>query len=169
MSPFTVGDRVKVDELTGDITEMSLLVTRLRTIKNEDVTIPNTHILAGETINYSSSAKSTKKLIVPLSITIGYEVSKDLVKNLLLKSTANIENVLEEPQAFVLLTSLDNSYISYELNVFTEKANNILQIKSDLMEKILEEFNKSEIEILSPQYISMRESNESTVIKEGAK
>ena len=162
MSPFKVGDRVKVDQLTGDITEMSLLVTRLRTIKNEDVTIPNSHILAQETINYSSSTKTTNKLILPLTITIGYEVANNDVKELLQKSATGVSSVLTEPAPFVLLTELDGSFISYELNIYTDDADQILQIKSDLRESIIDNFNQAGIEILSPQYISMRDGNKTT-------
>jgi len=164
MSPFTVGDRVKVENLTGDITEMGLLVTRLRTIKNEDVTIPNSHILTQEAVNYSSSAKSKIKLIIPLTITIGYEVAKNDVKDLLQKSAVGIKSVLTDPAPFVLLTELNGSFISYELNVYTDNADQILQIKSDLRESIIDNFNQAGIEILSPQYISMRDGNKTTVV-----
>lgn len=156
MSPFTVGDRVKLGEIVGDITEMGLLVTRLRTVKNEDITIPNSHILTRETTNYSSSAKSPERLIIPITITIGYETNKDKVKELLLASSAACQDTLKDPAPFVLITSLDGSYISYELNVYINSASKILQVKSDIQEQILEEFHNAEIEILSPQYLTMR-------------
>jgi small-conductance mechanosensitive channel len=137
MSPFKVGDKVKVGEVTGNISEMGLLVTRVETIKNEQVTIPNSLILTKETINYTASAKSENHLIIPIPVTIGYDVSKDKVKSLLLESSIHIKGVLNEPKAFVLLTELDGSFISYELNVYTKQANDILQIKSDLRESEL--------------------------------
>lgn len=159
MSPFKLRDRVKIGDVVGDISEMNLLVTRIETIKNEEVTIPNSHILSKETINYTTSAKSVNKLIVPINITIGYDVSKDQVKTLLLESCLDIKGILIEPQAFVLLTELDGSYISYELNVYTDTASEVLRIKSDLRENIITKFHDAKIEILSPQYISMRDGN----------
>lgn len=163
MSPFRVGDRVKVDDMIGDITEMGLLVTRIRTIKNEEVTIPNSYILSRETVNYSSSAKASHRLTIPIPITIGYEVPKNKVKELLIQSTKNIESIVAEPKPFVLITELDGSYIAYELNVQTDRADKVLQIKSDLRENIIDNFNAESIEILSPMYISTRDGNKSTI------
>ncbi|HEX9251448.1 MAG TPA: mechanosensitive ion channel domain-containing protein, partial [Ignavibacteriaceae bacterium] len=52
MRPFKVGDRIKIGDVTGDVIEKTLLVTRLRTPKNEEVTIPNSSVLSGNTVNY---------------------------------------------------------------------------------------------------------------------
>lgn len=155
MSPFRRGDRVKIGDVVGDISEMGLLVTRIETIKNEQVTIPNSQILSKETVNYSASAKSENNLIISVIVTIGYDVSKDTVKSLLLESSKGISDVLEDPAAFVFINELDGSYISYELNVYTSKAKKSLQIKSDLRENIIKKFGESGVEILSPQHLKM--------------
>ena len=73
MRAFKIGDRVKIGDTVGDVMEKTMLVTRLRTIKNEEVTIPNGAILNGSTVNYSTSAKDTG-LILYTTITIGYDV-----------------------------------------------------------------------------------------------
>ena len=54
---FHPGDRVKIADTVGDIIERSLLVTRIRTIKNVEITIPNSMILSSHVINYSKSSK----------------------------------------------------------------------------------------------------------------
>ena len=58
MRAYKIRDRVKIGEITGDIIEKTLLVTRVRTIKNEDITIPNSTIMNSHTINYSSSSEN---------------------------------------------------------------------------------------------------------------
>ena len=67
---FRIGDRVKVGDAYGDIVEMALLATRVRTIKNEDVTIPNSIVLGTPVTNYSRQAR-TMGLIINKSVTIG--------------------------------------------------------------------------------------------------
>ena len=57
MRPFQVGDWIKSGEIIGVVIEKNALVTRLKTINNEDVTIPNSAILGGATMNYSSIGK----------------------------------------------------------------------------------------------------------------
>ncbi len=73
MRPFKLGDRIKIGEITGDVIEKNMLVTRLRTIKNEEITIPNSSVLSGNTINYSSMSKSDG-LIIHTTVTIGYDI-----------------------------------------------------------------------------------------------
>ena len=69
---FKVGDRVKIGDHLGDVTEQKLQVTRLRSPKNEEIVIPNAQILNGEVVNYSSLAR-TQGLILHTEVGIGYE------------------------------------------------------------------------------------------------
>lgn len=168
MTPYGVGDRVKIDNIIGDITEIGLLVTRLRTIKNEEVTIPNSKILSKETINYTDSTQNKKTLLLHIDITIGYDVAWRKVEELLLNSAKSIEGSSNEEEAFVLLKQLENNYISYELNLPIQDASKMIQIKSELNKNILDNFNKAGIEILSPAYYSRRDGSSSTIVKEDA-
>ena len=82
MRPFQIGDRVKIADTVGDVVLKTLLVTRVRTIKNVDVTIPNATVLASHIINYNSSAKQ-RGLILHTSVTIGYDAPWRKVHELL--------------------------------------------------------------------------------------
>ena len=75
MRPFKIGDRIKIGDITGDVIEKTALVTRIRTIKNEDITVPNSTVLSSNTINYSGNTKPEDKgLILHTTVTIGYDV-----------------------------------------------------------------------------------------------
>ena len=74
-----VGDRVKIGETVGDVVERTILVTRIRTIKNVDITIPNGVLLNNHIVNYSASSEETG-MILPTAITIGYDVPWRLVQ-----------------------------------------------------------------------------------------
>ena len=69
---FKVGDRIKVGDVFGDVIEMRLQVTHLRSLKNEEIVIPNSQILASEVVNYSSLARA-QGLILHTEVGIGYE------------------------------------------------------------------------------------------------
>lgn len=118
MRPYKVGDRVKIGEVPGEVLEKTLLVTRLRTIKNEDVTIPNSNILSGHTINYAAAA-AHEGLILHSTVTIGYDVTWPQVHALLLAAARATEGVEEAPAPFVLQTSLDDFYVAYQINACT--------------------------------------------------
>lgn len=163
MRPYQLGDRVKIQDTVGDVIEKSLLVTRIRTPKNEDVTIPNANIITNHLINYSANAKG-HGLVLHTSITIGYDVPPEEVEALLIKSAELSESILKDPKPFVLETSLDDNYVSYELNAYTREAKNMPRIYSNIHRNILQVFNEAGVEILSPQYVAARDGNPTTVI-----
>ena len=118
MRPFVIGDRVKIDNTVGDVIEKNLLVTRVRTTKNEDVTIPNATIINAHLWNYSKSASSVGLILHP-TVTIGYDVPSKQVIQLLLAAAKNTKDLTREFKPFVLQKSLNDFYVEYELNVYT--------------------------------------------------
>jgi small-conductance mechanosensitive channel len=155
---FQVGDRVKVGDAVGDVMEKTLLVTRIRTIKNVDISIPNAMVLSTHIVNYSSSAEDTG-LILHTSVTIGYDVPWAKVHELLIEAARTTENILHDPSPFVLQTSLDDFYVTYELNAYTHRPNQMAQTYSSLHQKIQDRFNEAGVEIMSPHYNAVRDGN----------
>lgn len=162
MRPYQIGDRVKIQDTTGDVIEKTLLVTRIRTIKNEDVTIPNANIINNHLINYSANVDKNG-LLLHTSITIGYDVPWDQVEKLLIEAATKSIHIEPEPAPFVLQTSLDDNYVSYEINAYSKEAKKMALIYSDIHKNILDVFNTAGVEILSPQYIAARDGNLTTV------
>ncbi|MDJ0363833.1 mechanosensitive ion channel [Hymenobacter sp. H14-R3] len=155
MRPYKVGDRVKIGEITGDVLEKTLLVTRVRTTKNEDVTIPNSNILSGHTVNYSAAA-SHEGLVLHTTITIGYDVPWPQVHALLLAAARATEGVEAIPAPFVLQTSLDDFYVAYQLNAYTQLPHRQAGLYSLLHQHIQDAFARAGVEIMSPHYRAMR-------------
>lgn len=156
MRPFQVGDRVKLGTTIGDVVEKNLLVTRIRTIKNVDVTIPNSNVLNSHIINYSAVADS-KGLILNPRINIGYDVNWRKVHELMMQAASRTEGVLQDPKPFVFQVALDSSYVQYELNAYTRLANNFDDVYSDLYKNIQDLFNEAQVEIMSPTYHALRD------------
>ena len=158
MRLFKLGDRVKIGDITGDIIEKSLLVTRIRTIKNEIISIPNSTILNSSTVNYSSDA-GENGLILHTTVTIGYDVPWRDLHNALIDAALRTDLILQNPQPFVLQTSLDDFYISYQINAYTNEPNRQIVIYSNLHQNIQDVCNERGIEIMSPHYKSIRDGN----------
>ena len=159
---FQIGDRVKIGESTGDITEKTLLVTRVRTIKNVEVTIPNSSVLTSQILNYTSLA-ATRGLILHTSVTIGYDAPWRKVHELLIAAALRTENIKPEPAPFVLQTSLDDFYVRYEINAVTDRAELMAATYSALHQNIQETFNEGGVEILSPHYSQLRDGNHTSI------
>ena len=162
MRPFKIGDRVKIGDVVGDVIEKTMLVTRIRTIKNEDITVPNSAVLSSHTINYSSNSYETG-LIIHTTITIGYDVPWRKMHDVLIQAALKTEHINQEPKPFVLQTSLDDFYVSYQLNAYTNEANKQAKIYSDLHQNIQDCCNENDIEILSPHYRGLRDGNQITI------
>lgn len=162
MRLFKIGDRVKIGEVIGDVIEKSLLVTRIRTIKNEIISIPNSTVMGSHTINYSSDAPE-KGLIIHTTVTIGYDVPWKLMHEALIEAASRTTFVLKEPEPFVLQTSLEDFYVAYQINAYIKEANKQAIIYSNLHQNIQDVCNEKGIEIMSPHYRAARDGSSSTI------
>lgn len=165
MRAFKQGDRIKLNDTVGNVIEKTAFVTRLRTIKNEIVTIPNSFIMSSQTVNYTSSAR-TYGLIIHSEVTIGYDAPWRKVHQLLIDAAKATPGVMPEPAPFVLETALSDFYPVYQVNAYIQEANNMTTIYSALHQNIQDYFDKAGVEIMSPHYTAFRNGNASTIPKE---
>lgn len=165
MRPFKLGDRIQLNDTTGNVIEKTPLVTRIKTPKNEVVTIPNSFIMSSHIVNYSASAREYG-LIIHSEVTIGYDVPWRQVHQLLIEAALNTPGVIDDPRPFVLETSLSDWYPVYQINAYIREADKLAQIYSDLHQNIQDRFNEAGVEIMSPHYMAMRDGNESTIPKD---
>jgi len=150
-----IGDRVKIGTTTGDVVERTILVTRIRTIKNVVVSIPNSMVLNNEIVNYSAlTAKGG--LILNTTVTIGYDIPWRKVYELLIQSALATQDVQNSPEPYVLQTSLDDYYVSYELNAYTHDPKRMAVTYSELHQNIQDHFKAAGVEIMSPVYMAYR-------------
>jgi small-conductance mechanosensitive channel len=161
---FEVGDRVQIADATGDIVEKSLLVTRIRSIKNVVITIPNSMVVSNQIINFSSLAlMPDTSLILHTTITLGYDIPWRKVHATLIEAAQATEHILDNPVPFVWQTSLDDFYVSYELNAYTNQPTLMAKIYGELHQNIQDKCNEVGIEIMSPHYSAMRDGNQNTI------
>lgn len=159
MRLFKLGDRVKIGEVEGDVIEKSMLVTRVKTIKNEIISIPNSTVMNSHTINYSNEAEKGHGLVIHTTVTIGYDVPWRHTHQALLNAADRTELLLKDPKPYVYQTSLDDFYVSYQLNAYTSEASKQAVIYSTLHQNIQDCFFEAGIEILSPHYRAARDGN----------
>jgi len=159
MRAFKIGDRVKIADTMGDVIEKTLLITRVRTIKNVEITIANAMVLGSHIINFSASGQQ-EGLVLHTTVTIGYDAPWRTVHQLLLDAALSTEGILKQPAPFILQTALDDFYVHYELNAYTDQPSRMAKIYSDLHANIQDKFNAAGVEIMSPHYSSVRDGNQ---------
>jgi len=162
MRAFKVGDRVRIGDTIGDVIDQSLLVTHVRTIKNEDVTVPNAMVLNAHIVNYSARARE-EGLILHTSVTIGYDAPWRTVHELLIEAARKTPCILVEPKPFVLQTALNDFYVTYELNAHTDDPHQMVNTYSALHGYIQDTFNEAGVEIMSPHYAQLRDGNKTAI------
>ncbi|TRU72712.1 MAG: mechanosensitive ion channel family protein [Microcystis viridis Mv_BB_P_19951000_S69] len=161
---FRIGDHIQVGDVIGDLIEKNFLVIRICTPTNKIITIPNSSLLSSNVINFSISSRELNRyLIIQTTITLGYDLPWRKAHTTLIEAALETEHILKEPAPFVLQTSLDNFYISYQLNAYTNQPNLMVIIYSELHQNIQDKCNEAGIEILSPSYTSLRDGNTTTI------
>lgn len=138
---FHLGDRIKVGELLGDVTKVGLMVTNLRSVKNEELILPNSMILNGHVINYSSLARE-QGLILHTTVGIGYETPWRQVEAMLLMAAERTPGLLLKPPPYILHKELGDFCVTYELSVYTATHSAMFQLYTQLHRNILDVFNE---------------------------
>ena len=162
---FKVGDFVQVASMQGTVVELGLLSTRLRTPKNEFVTLPNNVVVSGAVTDYTAAGEHDRPLLIYSSVTIGYDVPWRQVHELLTTAAGNTDGVLKQPAAFVLQRALDDSYVEYQVNapIDATRAAEHRSIYSHLHANIQDSFWAAGVEIMSPTYHAVRDGNTVTI------
>ena len=148
---FKIGDRVRFGDVEGLVSNSGAMVTHLRTLKNEDIVVPNSLILNNNITNFSTLA-STRGLILHTTVGIGYETPWRQVDAMLKLAAARTPGALKEPAPFVWLKSLGDFAVTYELNVYTNDPMNHAHLYSALHRNVLDAFNEYGVQIMTPAY-----------------
>jgi small-conductance mechanosensitive channel len=165
MRPFIIGDVVKVGGNIGTVVSKGMLVTRLNTPKNEEISIPNKMVVEGQIVNYSSEEKGVG-IFMHTTVTLGYDVSWRKVHETMIEAAKRTSDIIDDPKPFVLQTALNDFSVAYELNAYTKNPSKMAATYSELHQNLQDCLNEQGIEILSPHYRVQRTSNETTIPKE---
>jgi small-conductance mechanosensitive channel len=133
------------------VEEQELLVTRLRSVKNEEVIIPNSILLNSNITNFSKKAKE-QGLIIHTTVGIGYETPWRLVDAMLKEAADRTDGLLKQPPPFVLKLALGDFAVTYEINAYCNDVSRMHLCYSTLHQHILDVFNENNVQIMTPAY-----------------
>jgi small-conductance mechanosensitive channel len=148
---FKVGDRVMIKDLIGDVTDIRLMVTHLRTVRNEEIVVPNSEILNSFIMNYSTLAHS-QGLILHTTVGIGYETPWRQVEAMLRLAAERTPGLLKEPPPFILQKALGDFAVTYELNAYCDQPQRMGPLYTAMHQNILDVFNEHGVQIMTPAY-----------------
>lgn len=146
-----IGDRIKVGDQVGDVVEIKMMETLIKSVKNEMVSIPNAQLLNSEVVNYSRKIDG-RGLLVHTTVGIGYEEPQDKVEAMLIEAANRTRDLKKSPVPFVLWAQLADYAINYQINAFTTRGSSLPRILSDLHRNIVDVFNENGVQIMTPSY-----------------
>jgi len=146
------GDFVRIGDVEGTVTHLGILSTKVRTLRQEEVTIPNAVIVAQTTTDYSRTSQ-TEGVFTPTSVTIGYDTPWRQVQSLLLQAADRTTGLRREPKPMVLQAALEDFYVKYTLFVCLEQQQSRPYTLHALHANIQDLFNEYGVQIMSPNYV----------------
>lgn len=165
---FQVGNVVKIRDVMGMVEEKSLLITRIRTARNEVITLPNSMVLNSSITNFSRTSVESpdRPLFLNTTVTLGYDTPWQKIYQALTNAALRTKGILAEPAPFVWQTALNDFHVSYNLNAATNQPHLIPFIYSELHQNIQDCCNEAGIEIMSPAFTAIRDGNHTTIPEE---
>ncbi|MGF1570162.1 MAG: mechanosensitive ion channel family protein [Nodosilinea sp.] len=161
---FELGDRIKVADVEGFVEEKSLFVTRIRTLTNVLVSVPNATLVSSNIVNYSALLRDRQmSVILTTTITLGYDAPWRLVYETLIDAAKATNGILHDPRPIVQQKALSDFYVEYEVRAHTDQPPYMEAIYSELHQNIQDKCNAVGIEILSPHYRAVRDGNTTTI------
>jgi small-conductance mechanosensitive channel len=151
------GDFVRINDVEGVVMEVASLATKIVNVRNEEITIPNSVLVASPIHNYSKLA-GTHGTLLTSKITIGYDAPWRQVHALLIAAAEKTPKVRRDPAPYVYQRALSDFYVEYELFVHLDNAAERIPILSALHASIQDEFNEHGVQIMSPHFFSQPES-----------
>lgn len=162
---FKTGDFIRVNQTLGAVVSLGMLSTRIRTTKNEYVTLPNSVVLSGSVTNHSFGAQEGAALVLYSSVTIGHDAPWRRVHELPIGAARRTEGVRADPAPWVLQQALSDWTVEYQIHVSIDplSAARIPQIYGHLHAGIHDAFNQAGVEIMSPSYFAARDGNDPAI------
>ncbi len=158
--PFKIGDRIRIsddDSLVGDVIEISLIYTKIKTITNELVSVPNQVLLQKRIVNYSG----LDLVAATIEITMSYDNDSKKIESLLLESAKMTRDIVSSPPPNVIMKRFDNFAAAYQLRAYTSKPNEYVVIQSELRKNVYNLFQKNGLDLTTP-YVSRTADNSIT-------
>jgi small-conductance mechanosensitive channel len=160
--PFRVGDRIFLNGKFADVVSIELIYTKMITLDNVLVSIPNQELLKSEIDNYGKKSLVRRKC----SITVGYDVASEEVEKTLLEAANKLiksDNILKDPKPYVRITEFANFAVEYTLYSFTRDIKRMAEIDANIMKTVLETCKQHEIDLSTPTIIRSLNDGENKI------
>lgn len=152
--PFEIGDRIEVwsapkDSASwGDVIDIGLRATKIKTTDNIIIVIPNNEIMKRDIVNYTLTSTSIR---VRINIGVAYDTDIELAKTLILKVASEVTWVQDNPKPKVVVRNFGESSVDLQLRVWISDARQRMNTISTVTDQVKSAFDREKIEIPYPK------------------
>lgn len=146
--PISVGDRVEVAGVEGDVLEINIRSTKIRTLNNISIIVPNQEFVGSNVINYSHGDPSFR---LDIEVGVSYDSDLDTVLSVMKQIADDHKAIMHNPEPEVHLVSFGDSSWNMELRVWVPDVKQYRHIRNELNQAIVRSFRENGIEIPFPQ------------------
>jgi small-conductance mechanosensitive channel len=158
--PFKIGDRIliadKGDRILGDVVEISIMHTKIKTVTNELLIEPNQLVVENRVVNYSGF----DVIAAVVKVSIKYDQDRKRTESLLIEAATKVEGVRQTPYPYLVLSELGDFAAIYELRAFTNRPNEFMRIQSEIRKNIYDTFQSNGVDLTTPAVQIRREEVE---------
>jgi small-conductance mechanosensitive channel len=160
--PIQIGDRVLVGDTEGDVLDINIRSTTIRSLKNVSIIVPNSEFVSSNVVNWSHG---DKKIRIDVEVGVSYQSDLDTVLHCLKEVAEENEDILKQPESDVLFREFGDSSWNMVLRVWIPDPKFHHIIRSDINCAIVRKFRENSIEIPFPQRDLHLRSAEPVVVK----
>lgn len=146
--PISVGDRVMVNNIEGDVTEINIRSTKVRTVNNVSIIVPNSEFVSKDVVNYSHGDPTYR---LDVNVGVSYRSTLETVLKALNEVAAENKGVLTSPKAEVHLVEFGESSWNMQLRVWIGDVKDYPRLRNELNQAIVQKFREYDVEIPFPQ------------------
>jgi small-conductance mechanosensitive channel len=147
--PFRVGDRIFFNGQFADVEAIELIYTKMLTLDNVVVSVPNQELLKDEIDNYGERRVIRRQV----AVTPGFEYESKYVERALLEAARQVPRVLDKPEPYVWITGIQSYAVEYTLYAFIDDAKVLPQVDAELHRSVLEACKGHGIDISTPMLV----------------
>ena len=144
--PFEIGDRILFDDKFADVVDVALIYTKMRTLDNVLISVPNQELIRREIENFGKDRVIRRSC----AVSADYSVDRVHVEKALLEAASEVSGVLKEPEPYVWITELGNYAVEYALYVYINEISNMRRIEAELNSAVLETCKRYDIDLSTP-------------------
>jgi small-conductance mechanosensitive channel len=146
--PIKIGDTIEVGQLMGNVRSIGIRSSNVRTFDGAEIIVPNGNLISNEVINWTLSDQTRR---IEVIVGVSYSSDPHKVQEILLNVLSSHKEIVQNPEPNVYFRDLGESSLDFRMLCWTERFDQWVRIKSEIIFMVFDALKEANIEIPFPQ------------------